>query len=186
VRPSVRYYCTYSIFYVYKLRSVVKLFTPPRILLYCPLLLNFTFPCQTTATMHTLLPPIQCSSSFESDSSSSSFSDSASHSPSPISSISSVSHSPLPKLSQKRIVVLPSPTFADVSFLQGLASTLQKGAGDLVFLLVHSSNGKDHDKDAMDTLLRKCLMEVDSDCVLWRQVMADVNGEYLSSCVIGY
>lgn len=138
--------------------------------------------------MPTLLPPIQCSSSFESDSSSSSFSDSTSYSPSPISSISSVSHSPLPKLYQKHIVVLPSPTFADVSFLQGLASTLQKGAGDVVYLLVHSGNGKDHDKDkdAMGILLRKCLTEVDSDYVLWRQVVANVNGDgQISPCVVG-
>lgn len=176
VRYGTLRYCTYPIFYVYKLQPVIELFAPPRILFYC---LEFSFTsAQTTVTMSTLLPFIQCSSLSESDSTSSSFSDSSSHSPSPISSISSLSYSPLPKSSYKQIVFLPSPPFADVSFLQALASTLQKGAGDLVFLMAHSGNGENHDKDAMNTLLRKSLMEMDNDCVVWRQLMGNINGEY--------
>jgi formylglycine-generating enzyme required for sulfatase activity len=85
----------------------------------------------------------------------------------------------LPKSSHKHIVVLPSTSFADVSFLQSLADTLQKGAGDLVFLMVHSGNGKDYDKDAMNTLLRKSLMEVDNDCVVWKQLMGNVNDKMI-------
>lgn len=153
----------------------LNLFAPPRILLYCQTPPSEPYICPN-ATMTLLLSPIQCSSSH----SSSSFSRSASHSVSPVSSISSVSSSPSPKSTYERITVLLSPAFADVSFLEGLASTLKKGAGDLVFLTVHNDNGndKDDDKDTVKTLLRKSLMEMGCDRALWRQVMGNLNGEY--------
>jgi formylglycine-generating enzyme required for sulfatase activity len=52
---------------------------------------------------------------------------------------------------------------------------LQKGAGDLVYLIAHSGN----DKDSMATLLQKSLMDIDSNNISWAKVMADVNGKVM-------
>jgi hypothetical protein len=83
-----------------------------------------------------------------------------------------------------KYIILPSITLATSTFLQDLASTLEKGAGDLVFLCADYFKGTENrvtnnDSNGLTGAMKEASIIIDDMNRKWEVIMVTIDGELL-------